>query len=404
MKNYIFTITSFVLCFIGCTSNKDQRPERVGVAKSTNIVKAERPYQIKLPEKGVDTLKVSSFANSIRYVLLETNSNTFLKRIDKLRMNDSIIAISDMTKLLLFKTDGTFLRQIGIRGKGPGEYNYITGFEIISDTIYLASSNKRTILKYTLTGKFCEEADIDRIMAYFSKNKEGELVWYNPFNGEVYFLNRALGISDTLRVEENVSLDRQNYVVKDQFNTYFQVSKGKLLFTNYMSDTIWSLTHTKKEAEFVFNLKDKLLPWKKQIEYSGGDFERYEREASPYQRINVLAFPDYLLVTQRSWSDRSDGLHSIYIHNFNDKSTTKSNSPYVYDDLIGKINLRVRGSISNETAFITYISPIELQESIAAMNINGSEENVQQEVWKKRMAQVKFDANPILVIMTLNDK
>ncbi len=217
--------------------------------------------------------------------------------------------------------------------------------------------------------------------------------------GEVYFLDPDLNITDTLCVEKNVSIDRHRYLISDLFNIYFQVSKGKVLFTNYMSDTIWNISGAKHKPEFVFNLKEKLLPWKKQIEYSGGDFVRYEREATPYQRINVVELADYLFITQRNWSDKEDGIHTVYLHRFSNEETRKFTQPFIYDDIAGHINLRVRGTFSTEDNFITAILATELLESLEELNKKAPVNDARHNAWKTRMSKIKYDDNPILVII-----
>ncbi|MDA3930663.1 MAG: 6-bladed beta-propeller [Prolixibacteraceae bacterium] len=267
MKIYCISILLFSVHLIACTSNKTKQPEK------TKVIKVELPYHINLPDKGVDTLKVSSFANNITYVPLETNSKSFLNRIDRIKMNDSIIAISDFTKLLLFKMDGTFIRQIGRTGGGPGEYKYISNFLIKSDTIFIFTNARRSFLKFNLDGKFIGEIDFMQNLGYFKWDTQDNLALYDKLEGKVYFYDSDFNGIDTLLVEDNVSPNRHNFVTTNRFSIYFQEAKGKLLFSNYMSDTIWNISNSKKEAEYVFNLKKKLLPEDLRFEYLNGDFK-----------------------------------------------------------------------------------------------------------------------------------
>lgn len=398
MTSLTFYFSIILLSCWGCVNTERGKAAVNSLVRNDSLVN-QTPYHIQLPENGDSRLNVSFIADSINYVPLETKPESLLRRVKQVRMNDSIIAVSDMLKILLFRRDGTFIRQIGRRGKGPGEYGYINGFQLIEDTVYLTSSSKRSVLKYALDGEYHGEKILGRNMVYFTKDNQNKLIWYNSQEGEIYFLDSNLNITDTRRVERNVSTDRYRYLITDLFNVYFQVSKEKVLFTNYMTDTIWNISGGRHEAEYVFNLKEKLLPWKKQIEYSGGDFVRYEKEATSYQRINVAEIADYLFVTQRNWSDKIDGIHTLYIHCFRDNETRKFTLPFFNDDVLGHINLRVRGALSTEDAFITAIEATELLESLEKLNREAPLNDVRHQAWRTSVSKIKYDDNPVLVII-----
>jgi hypothetical protein len=60
--------------------------------------------------------------NKIEYIPLETNPMSLLFRVEKIVICEPYIFLMDLRTPLLFTMDGSFVRQIGTRGNGPGEY------------------------------------------------------------------------------------------------------------------------------------------------------------------------------------------------------------------------------------------------------------------------------------------
>jgi hypothetical protein len=84
---------------------------------------------------------LSAIGFNIQYIPLETNSASLLKTILHIELCDSIIFVCDNDKLLKFDTAGRFIKQIGIKGNGPGEYPSINDFSVdkINQLIYIAA-------------------------------------------------------------------------------------------------------------------------------------------------------------------------------------------------------------------------------------------------------------------------
>lgn len=382
-----------LLGILSCSNPKNKNQAKESFITGIKV-KSELPYHIDLPQKGKNNLKASLFADTIVYIPLETNTKSLLRRIVYVRMNDSIIAISDMIRILLFRHDGTFIRQIGQRGKGPGEYGTIANFHLHADTIYIAS--RRTINKYTLDGQHKEDITFKHPIDYFRDIPEGGFVFFNDYEGEVYYYDLAFNLKDTLVVEYNVPSNRYEFQMFDPADAFFQISKGKMLFTNYKSDTIWNLSGAKKKATYIFNLKNELLPWDFQVENFHGDFERYKWTVAKYQKINLIEISETLFILKKSWA--TGELNTIYIHNFKENITDVYDAKYIYDDLIGRIKLRTILELSTEEAFVTAIKATELIEALEELNQKEAITKVHHNLWKRNMSKVKFDDNPILVI------
>lgn len=161
MKKDILSLI-IVLLIVSCSSDKK--------ANTRNNIKASlgNSRNLHLPESGEDTLKVSYFADTVLYVPLEASRESFLGVILQVWINDSLILVSSWKEgLFLFRKDGKFIRKIGKKGKGPGEYLGIFHFDVLRDTIYISSTGKRGFLRYTFDGIFCDNIDLN-YQLYFS--------------------------------------------------------------------------------------------------------------------------------------------------------------------------------------------------------------------------------------------
>lgn len=383
-----------VLSFNEACGNKNGDKDQIAICKSGG--KIEYPYTIHLPDKVEEDLTTSMFAGEVQYIPLETTKESLLGNVLQTRMNDSIIVISDRHRLLLFGRDGTFRRQIGKSGKGPGEYNLIYDFELYGDTVYLTSRGKNTIIRYTLDGKFQGELMPGNILSHFGIDTKGQIVWYNYLKDELQFYNMSMKL--TIKFSpDNLEDIPGFYVIWDDFNTYFQISNDKLLLTSYFNDTIWNVDGGTKKAVYVFDIGDKLLQRKVLVKYDG-NLDRFLKTAAENQKINILENKHNLYIFRKTWTDND--LNAIYIHNFKSCVTKKYSGPYVYDDLVGGLKLKIESEMQcSSNSIISFINAMNLQEKLEKEDTQNRPEGYS--TWEKRMRRVKFDDNPVLVIMKL---
>lgn len=123
---------------------------------------------IRIPD--IKCVHSDSIIKEVKFVALEVNDTCLIKRVQDIKLNDSLIFINDdRYRLLVFDLSGKYLYQIGQRGNGPDEYLEIKDFLINHDTIEVLDFQK--IEYYTLDGKHLQRKR-------FSLSKEkGE---YNP--------------------------------------------------------------------------------------------------------------------------------------------------------------------------------------------------------------------------------
>lgn len=108
-----------------------------------------------------------------------------------------------------------------------------------------------------------------------------------------------------------------------------------------------------------------------------------------------------MFILQKSWG--TGKVNTIYVHNFKKNTTKAFNPDYIYDDLIGKISLQASLSFSTDEAIVTAIKAHELVESLKGVDQGESQNDAKHQSWKNRMLKVKYDDNPILVLIKPKD-
>ena len=71
---------------------------------------------------------IEHFFSGYDYVMLETNENTLLGNVERMKVDSSVIAVQDKGRILLFQHDGKFITKIDKLGRGAGEYLSVEDF------------------------------------------------------------------------------------------------------------------------------------------------------------------------------------------------------------------------------------------------------------------------------------
>jgi hypothetical protein len=110
--------------------------------------------------KNQINLRLSAIADSIEYIKLETDTACFISNIKNIEITEQYIVIQDqmLDNLYVFGRNGKFIRKIGNRGKGPGEFTDIFGFSISRDEgEIMVNVPGNDFMLFTLEGKFLKK-------------------------------------------------------------------------------------------------------------------------------------------------------------------------------------------------------------------------------------------------------
>ena len=101
---------------------------------------------------------LSEIVKSVRIIPLETSPEILVGDVGRSFVGkDHIVFMSrgGTNYLYLFTKEGKFIRQIGSKGKGPGEYTRIRGISVLEDEqlIYVLDAFRQPFLGYSFDGE-----------------------------------------------------------------------------------------------------------------------------------------------------------------------------------------------------------------------------------------------------------
>jgi hypothetical protein len=139
-KRFVILMSgSLLFAFSYCTTNPrgDKVLETVDIESNINNFK-----EFSLSQQNAE----------IRYVIPKRINGHLLNNINSIDIKSGFILISDVDQCLLFDENGSFLRKIGIKGRGPNEYPYISSSSFgLNDNIIL-KVGENSFLEYRTNG------------------------------------------------------------------------------------------------------------------------------------------------------------------------------------------------------------------------------------------------------------
>ena len=198
MKRYVFFVLTSVFLFFSCSeTNQSDLPEI--------------PVDIDLN----NPLPLSEIAEEITAIELELTDESMINpdMINRVIISGNNIVVGETNKILVFNKDGKFIRSIGSRGQGPGEYIWISALAIDERNNHLLVISGSKIICYDLTGKFLRETFVPSFQSYDINNFNEELLTVgnkvtgddrgNLMSSNLYRLNSDLLILDSLVIRNN---------------------------------------------------------------------------------------------------------------------------------------------------------------------------------------------------------
>lgn len=106
-------------------------------------------------------LKLSEWVDSVELVLLESTKDSYFLNPRSYTIGHKFIMIADDgdDRIILFDRSGNFVRNIGRKGKGPGEFSHPwqAAMDPAEEFIYLADGISQKLIKYNLAGELVKE-------------------------------------------------------------------------------------------------------------------------------------------------------------------------------------------------------------------------------------------------------
>ena len=296
----------FFLAVIVLISCKERGAEK----NKQNVTRSSLEFPIKIDmEKLIKTefkeIGLSTVADSIEYIPLETTQGSLIKEVRQVVLADSFIFVLTNNKILKFNRKGEFLRQIGSLGKGPGEYLGVRNINIDDNRkiLFIFSNYLRKLIKYTYNNAFISDiplfvSDLASFVSFTGKNHFAAFgVWTPPdWKTEDMFLAAILDssgrviqkIDSPLRQFDNF-VNRKDIQYPGTFlPTYFD---SAAICLGYGCDTIYTLTHHSIEPKYILNLGKYNAPADIKFGFGANMGARIRMSEKKYNYIFLLHAP-----------------------------------------------------------------------------------------------------------------
>ena len=138
--------------------------------------------------KNTDTDRIPSISRlgfSIDTVRLKTtDASSFVSYVHDIRMTDEyIFFLTNDERVLQFSSTGEFIRRIGYKGRGPGEYLSARYFDILpeKEEVYVAGSLDGEMEVYSFAGKHLRTIPLSFHHFDFVVKSNGHFLFYERY-------------------------------------------------------------------------------------------------------------------------------------------------------------------------------------------------------------------------------
>ena len=322
------------------------------------------------------TFPLSMITDEITVIELElTNESiTSPERIKQVLITENYLIIVESNNILVFNKNGNFIRSIGSRGQGPGDYNNIRNVTINEKSLdlYILNGDSK-ILCYNLNGNYLKQTT--------QLQKDGFSIYDLKYVNDILFLiveqwiknsNGGNKHSAIFNINEDFLIIDTCKIRCDGFEKYsrFYHLYENYLFCNNLAIYLYYTDLYPEEAnpeEKV--LRDTLYRFEKNllIPELKLKFKKNEREINGYKYIylfNIYKSSRYVFAV---YSNKMNDI--IYRYCFD--TETKKGYNFINDEFIDDINLikervKIRPVTMNTELFFylhTHIKDEDIEES-----------------------------------------
>lgn len=334
------------------------------------------------PDKFVETqLKLSDVAERLDYIPMDT---TWLIRGSwDMELTDKYIFIAARDELLQYGRDGKFIKTIGSRGQGPGEFSSCTNIALDVEGERIFVKDGERVMVYSFEGEF---------WGHISLPLEG-MVDVNYANGNLYGVSMVSFTQEQLpylwmkvnALTGEVLQEKMNAGIKFETdgmtlrcNYTCRSTEGTILYYNHLNDTIFRLGKEQDEVAYLFGKGDFRLTPK-----NAGNGE-YHLELKDIWDSGRYLFIDY----------RMDGKRQLCIHDKEQDIFRNDPDGELENDMDGLLPFKFRSThIVGEDSYMAQFIPAETMKERLLES-----EDPKLKAWGESM---KFDDNDILVLARL---
>lgn len=350
--------------------------------------------------------KLSTFSEGIAYITLQNKIP--INSIRKILISQKYIVVVELRKIFLFDISGNYIREIGRRGRGPGEFQYIV--DVASDfntnRIYILTSNKQ-ILKYSIDGSysgtlsFDEQIDFDKI----SSLDEDLIVLSSGNSNGTDIYNWIVTNEKGVIVNSKKNHHQFNYPQKTA-NLYSHLMcnyNNQCLYLSQFNDTIFSIKPNEFYPKYI-------------IPQNGIEIDEYLNQAKLARQrknlgrqvlmpINLIETKNYLFY--QFYLERE--MHLVYYNKELNKTykITENNNTAFENDVDGGYSFLPKYfvEIENNEYVLNWIETYKLKEYIKSEEFKTSTPKYpeKKKALEKLANSLDENGNPVLMLVKLKE-
>lgn len=429
MSIYKLIITLFLLFVqISCSNNIKQKNEHTIAVES---LQEDTCRTIDLEQMIDNTEKIylddkcnlSSISDSLSYIVLGSKNDqgkeAFVGRVLQTFVGEKYIILNCVMSVLLFDKSGKFIREIGRKGQGPGEYSVASFVDVNenSDRIYINNSGHK-LQVYNFNGDFLQSTPFkDGNFFAVLDNNEYSLSYDNTQGDTPYHLIIQNEKADTIvSFVNNNQFERrkESYYVMSKTNQRFYRYKGDVYYRENYNDTIFKIENNELKPRYYLKLGKYHAPIEGRLEYQRSDEER-RRISSQYYTVHVIESNKSLFMYYSTLYENTDRVTRIgYIYYEKETSICNYIKPSSVERFIafnstgfendidgGSIFLPEGATLDGESLFCTYNAANFKDKIEKAGYYDKIKYPEKQKALKKLIDSIDESTNVIIMLVTL---
>ncbi|MDR1370162.1 MAG: 6-bladed beta-propeller [Dysgonamonadaceae bacterium] len=277
VKKIFFLLISSVL-IVSC-KNSNQN--------TNNIIDGRNTKEL-IVDQSIQICEDEDYFKECVPVFLETNSNSLIKKIDKIMLDDDFLFVFDrsMNNVVIFNKNGDYISRISSVGIGQGEYKQLTDVCIdpVKKQIVLCPDYPNKLMFFDYSGNFLHEKSIKELYR--------EIVMID----EHFYLLRSMPHKDKENPCFLSRIDNDTFgedcfftppTISDSpfFDFGHLLTRGKsdVFFTTRYNNSIYKITPEKIEKAYNIDFKSENLPDKYNTkDIAAEDLKEISSPGSPY--------------------------------------------------------------------------------------------------------------------------
>lgn len=344
----------------------------------------------------------------IEYIPLETNENSVISRINEIKVGNEYFLIKFFNRILMFKTDGSYVTKIGTEGRGPNEFLVAHHVDIDKkpQNIYLVDGWARKFYVYSERGNFIKTFQSPLNTTYFGITDAGILCYSTNYIANIDYSYNLIDTEGRI-IKKFLNRYIWNYKVEQGKGTaifdenIFYWFNDKLFKKEVYSDTVYVFENTDFKPHLVIEQGDKLLTTQ-----ARSDFEPLYLFEKYISQKNLFEFGDYVYY-EFMYDFRIGGSNILrgFIGSKKDNFQVTINAEQgLTNDLDGGPNIWPK-TIKDDNTVISWIDALQLKTFVASETFINSIPKYPEK--KKELTtladSLKETDNPVLIMVRLKN-